>query len=60
MPGIRDALVDQRVGSRLAVTIPAEMATGADTLFVVIDILGAMPASGTEATTDDLAGSAGQ
>ena len=60
MPGIRDALVDQRVGSRLAVTIPAEMATGADTLFVVIDILGAMPASGTEATTDDLAGNAGQ
>ena len=60
MPGIRDALVDQRVGSRLAVTIPAEMATGADTLFVVVDILGAMPASGTEATTDDLDGNTGE
>ena len=36
------------------------MATGADTLFVVFDILGAMPASGTEATTDDLDGNTGE
>lgn len=54
MPGVRDALVDQRVGSRLAVTIPAEMATGEDNLFVVVDILGAMPAANTDAPTDQI------
>lgn len=54
MPGVRDALVDQRVGSRLAVTIPAEMATGEDTLFVVVDILGAMPAANTDAPVDQI------
>lgn len=54
MPGIRDALVDQRVGSRLAVTIPADMATGEDTLFVVVDILGTMPSAHTSAEIDGL------
>ena len=39
MPGIRDALTDQRVGSRLAVTIPPDSAAGDDTLVVVADIL---------------------
>ncbi len=39
MTGLREALVDQRVGSRLAVTIPPELATGDDTIIVAIDIL---------------------
>ena len=30
-------------------TIPAEKATGEDNLFVVVDILGAMPAANTDA-----------
>lgn len=54
MPGVRDALVDQKVGSRLAVTIPAEMATGEDNLYVVVDILGAMPAANTNAPTETI------
>lgn len=39
-PGLKDALIDQRVGSRLAVTIPADQANGEDTIVAVIDILG--------------------
>lgn len=54
MPGVRDALVDQKVGSRLALTIPAEMATGEDNLYVVVDILGAMPAANTDAPTETI------
>ncbi|MFZ1382412.1 MAG: FKBP-type peptidyl-prolyl cis-trans isomerase [Scrofimicrobium sp.] len=46
--GLREALVDQRVGTRLAIVIPPDMASGEDTLCVVVDILGAMPASGTD------------
>lgn len=42
-PGLRDALLDQRVGSRLAVTVPVAEATGQDTIVAVIDILGAVP-----------------
>lgn len=45
MPGVSQALVDQRVGSRIAVTVPPDLATGDDTLAVVIDILGTEPAS---------------
>ena len=45
MPGLRDALVDQRVGSRIAVTIPPDQAAGDDTLCAVIDILGTEPAT---------------
>lgn len=44
MPGISQALIDQRVGSRIAVTVPPDLATGDDTLAVVIDILGTEPA----------------
>lgn len=40
MAGLRDALIDQRVGSRIAVTIPPDQAEGDDTLCVVVDILG--------------------
>ena len=40
MAGLRDALTDQRVGSRIAVTIPPDQAEGDDTLCVVVDILG--------------------
>lgn len=47
MPGISQALIDQRVGSRIAVTVPPDLATGDDTLAVVIDILGTEPASDT-------------
>ncbi|MGO3796043.1 MAG: FKBP-type peptidyl-prolyl cis-trans isomerase [Pauljensenia sp.] len=43
MPGLVEALVDQRVGSRLVVTIPPELATGDDTLIVVVDVLGTSP-----------------
>lgn len=45
MPGLRQLLVDQRVGSRLAITIPPDQATGDDTLCVVIDILATEPSS---------------
>jgi len=45
MPGLRDALVDQRVGSRIAVTIPPDQASGDDTLCTVVDILGTEPAA---------------
>ena len=39
-PGLVHALVDQRVGSRLAVTIPPDQANGEDTIVAVVDILG--------------------
>ena len=45
MPGLLQLLVDQRVGSRLAITIPPDQATGDDTLCVVIDILATEPSS---------------
>lgn len=46
MPGLVQGLIDQRVGSRVALTIPPDQATGEDTMVVVVDILGAAP--GTE------------
>lgn len=39
MPGLVQALVDQRVGSRIAVTVPPEQGTGDDTLCLVVDLL---------------------
>lgn len=51
MKGLAEALVDRRVGSRLAITIPPDLATGDDTLCIVIDILGTEPAQeGAEAS----------
>jgi peptidylprolyl isomerase len=38
-PGLRDALVDQRVGSRVLVVVPPELGAGTDTLVLVVDIL---------------------
>ncbi len=52
MPGVSEALIDQRVGSRLAVTVPPEMATGDDTLIIVVDILAAIPSSEEEKDKD--------
>lgn len=43
MPGVRNALLDRKVGSRLAVVIPPDEATGDDTLIAVADILGTGP-----------------
>lgn len=43
MPGVRNALVDQRVGTRLALTIPPEQALGDSTLMMVVDIIGTEP-----------------
>ena len=51
MRGLQTALVDQKVGSRLAITIPPDLAAGDDTLCFVIDILGTEP--GLSATEDD-------
>ena len=51
MRGLQTALVDQKVGSRLAITIPPDLAAGDDTLCFVIDILGTEP--GQSATEDD-------
>lgn len=48
MPGVRNALLDQRVGSRLAVTIPPNLAQGDTTLMMVIDILGTEPDSASQ------------
>ena len=39
MPGIKRALADRTVGSRVAVTIPSDQATGDGVLCVVVDIL---------------------
>ena len=47
MKGLTNALVDQKVGSRLAITIPPDLAAGDDTLCVVIDILGTEPGTST-------------
>ncbi len=47
-PGLIDALVDQRVGSRIAVTIPADQANGEDTIVAVIDVLGTVHHSTTQ------------
>ena len=47
MKGLATALVDQKVGSRLAITIPPDLAAGDDTLCVVIDILGTEPGAAT-------------
>lgn len=45
MPGLRPLLIDQKVGSRLAITLPPDQATGDDTLCLVIDILATAPSS---------------
>ena len=45
MPGLRPLLIDQKVGSRLAITLPPDQATGDDTLCIIIDILATAPAS---------------
>lgn len=45
MPGLQQGLVDQRVGSRLAITIPPDLAEGDDTLCVLVDILATYPPS---------------
>lgn len=47
MPGVRVALTDQRVGSRLALTIPSEMALGDGAVTMVIDIIAAQREGGT-------------
>lgn len=52
MPGIREALTDRRVGSRLAITIPPDAADGSDTLIVIVDILGILPETTTEDNTE--------
>lgn len=39
MPGLKEAMLDQRVGTRLAVSIPPDAATGEDTVVVLVDIL---------------------
>ena len=39
MAGVEQALLDQRVGTRLAITIPPDQASGDSTLMVIIDIL---------------------
>lgn len=47
MPGVRVALTDQRVGSRIALTIPPELALGDGTVTMVIDIIAAEGEGGT-------------
>ncbi|MDU0967876.1 MAG: hypothetical protein E7A62_01040 [Actinomycetaceae bacterium] len=39
MTGLREQLSDQRVGSRVVIVLPPELAQGDDTLVVVVDIL---------------------
>lgn len=48
MPGLENALIDQRVGTRLAVAIPPDMATGEDTMFAVVDVLAVIRPNATE------------
>lgn len=47
MPGVRVALLDQRVGTRVAITIPPEQASGDATLTMVVDIIATEPEGGT-------------
>lgn len=47
MPGVHLALVDQSVGSRVAITIPPEMASGDSTVTMVVDIIATEPEGGT-------------
>ncbi|MDO5034693.1 MAG: peptidylprolyl isomerase [Actinomycetaceae bacterium] len=47
MPGVRLALIDQRVGSRVAITIPPEMASGDSTVTMVVDIIATQAQGGT-------------
>ena len=43
MKGLSETLVDQKVGSRLAITVPPDLAEWDDTLCIVIDVLGTEP-----------------
>ncbi len=47
MPGLKEVLLDRRVGSRIAAVIPAEKATGEDAVCVVVDILGTTGSGGS-------------
>ena len=47
MPGVRVALLDQRVGTRVAITIPPEQASGDSTVTMVVDIIATEPEGGT-------------
>ncbi|MFP7696164.1 FKBP-type peptidyl-prolyl cis-trans isomerase [Trueperella sp. LYQ143] len=44
-PGLRDALLDARVGSRIVVAIPSRLAQGGGDRALVVDILAAAPAA---------------
>lgn len=52
MPGLVQALADQRVGSRIAITIPPDLATGEDTMIAVVDILAATHGSESSPQSD--------
>ncbi|MDO5048265.1 MAG: peptidylprolyl isomerase [Actinomycetaceae bacterium] len=53
MPGVRIALLDQRVGTRVAITIPPELASGDSTLTMVVDIIATEPEGGTLTPTQE-------
>ncbi len=48
MPGLKEVLLDRRVGTRIAAVIPAEKATGESALCVVVDILAATGSHATD------------
>lgn len=63
VPGFTQAIVGQRIGSRVVVAIPPELGygeagnpdagiTGTDTLYFVIDVLGASPSQAADAGGD--------
>lgn len=39
--GLRDALIDQTVGSQVLIVVPPELGTGEETLVIVVDVLAA-------------------
>lgn len=53
MEGLSRALVDWRVGSRLALIIPPDMASGEDTVFAIVDILAVVPNSDPDSQSTD-------
>ncbi|MDO4613521.1 MAG: hypothetical protein Q4B10_05600 [Actinomycetaceae bacterium] len=52
MPGLREQLSDQRVGSRVLIVVPPEQAKGDDTLIVVVDILAVLETTATKGSQE--------
>ncbi|MFD1506847.1 FKBP-type peptidyl-prolyl cis-trans isomerase [Georgenia yuyongxinii] len=59
IPGLRDGLLDQTVGSQVLLVIPPAQARGTDTLVLVVDVL-ATSGGDTDSVVENPPGSAGK